>query len=752
MAPAEVDFAHEVLPILKAHCAECHSNGKYKGGLSLDTREAFLGSEDAVVVGDASKSLFIELLTAEDEDDRMPQKADALPTEKIEILIRWVNEGVAWEPGFTFKENKWIAPLAPRKVELPPARGPLTNPVDRLALAYFEKHEITPPATISDARFLRRVSLDLVGLLPSPEELVEFEQSGEPEKRSLKIHELLDRRHDYAGHWMTFWNDLLRNDYAGTGFIDGGRKQITSWLYTSLLSNKAYDQFVRELMNPGDDSEGFINGIKWRGSVNASQVQEIQYAQNVSQVFFGENLKCASCHDSFIDDWKLEDAYGMAAIIAGKPLEMFRCDKPTGKVADAKFLFDSLGGIDSSLPKKERLQRAAGLATSKENGRLARTVVNRLWDRLMGRGLVEPVDMMAQQPWSEDLLDFLAWDLAENGYNLKRTLALIADSRIYQSESVAPPSDSEEYLFKGPIAKRLTAEQFIDAVWQITGTTPGKNDAEIAAGGEPSQRELPGAWIWSEAGNRPVGESVVFTREFELPAAVKSARLVVTCDNEYVVSVNGAKLGGDANWENVESFEVASLLTLGKNSLRVDARNLGGSPNPAGLYLHLRVGADSDSILLTTDKTWLANDKAAVEVDPQIWGAPIQSLITDRILSSDNQIKVRASLVQSTSLMRAMGRPNREQVVTSRPAELTTLQALELNNGAEFVAYLNQGAARLAGHHELIQKLYLTGLSRPPGQAELIVGNEILGDTVTAESVADLLWTVLMLPEFQYIL
>src|SRR5262249_59476155 len=130
-------------------------------------------------------------------------------------------------------------------------------------------------------------------------------------------------------HWLTFWNDLLRNDYQGTGYIDGGRKQITPWLYQSLYDNKPYDQFARELISPTPDSEGFAQGIKWRGSINASQVTELQFAQNVAQVFFGVNLKCASCHDSFIDGWKLADAYGLAAGIAHKPLEGQPWDKPT---------------------------------------------------------------------------------------------------------------------------------------------------------------------------------------------------------------------------------------------------------------------------------------------------------------------------------------------------------------------------------------------------------------------------------------
>jgi hypothetical protein len=753
---AKIDFAHHVLPILKENCVKCHSNGKYKGGLSLETREALLESE-TVEVGDAAASIFIELLEAEDEDDRMPQKAAPLSAAEIAILSQWIDEGVSWEPGFTFKERKWKGPLAPRKPVLPEAIMPGENPIDRIVRAYFEENKVQPSEEIPDARFLRRVSLDLIGLLPAREELEAFAASTSPEKREKKIREILDRELDYADHWMTFWNDLLRNDYAGTGFIDGGRKQITGWLYESLKENKPYDQFVRELMNPTAESEGFIKGIKWRGEVNASQVPEIQFAQNVSQVFFGENMKCASCHDSFIDDWKLEDAYGMAAIIAGKPLEMYRCDKPTGKKMEAKFLFDELGEIDRSASRAKRLEKAAELSTSKKNGRLARTIVNRLWARLMGRGLVEPVDMMANRPWSEDMLDYLAWDLAENGYDLKRTLAMMVGSRSYQSATVAPSEKREDFVFEGPIAKRMTAEQFLDAVWGITGTEPGKIDASVARGAAKRNVDVPGEWIWSATDARPAGEEVVFTHTFKLPAGT-TGRMIITCDNEYVLKINGKEIGRDSNWETVESYDVSRALQTGSNTIRVEARNLGSTPNAAALYVHLQlINPEGEAVVVTTSKEWLVNGEIAAAHQSDGWGKRVNGEIA-KYLSEGGEggsrmsRKVRASLVTSTLLMRALGRPNREQVVTTRPADLTTLQALELNNGEEFVGYLHRGAPRLSSRtKDLVGGLYLDALSRPPSDLEKAVAREILGANATNERIADFLWTVLMLPEFQFI-
>ena len=107
---------------------------------------------------------------------------------------------------------------------------------------------------------------------------------------------------------MTFWNDSLRNSYTRQ-YHGGGGKPITGWLKAALSENKPYDQFVKELISPVGGSDGFIKGVAWRGTVNASQVTEMQAAQNVAQVFMGLNIKCASCHDSFINDWTLTVSY-----------------------------------------------------------------------------------------------------------------------------------------------------------------------------------------------------------------------------------------------------------------------------------------------------------------------------------------------------------------------------------------------------------------------------------------------------------
>jgi hypothetical protein len=609
----KIDFAHDIAPLIKRHCAECHTNGKRKGGLSLDSREEIL-KKKAALPGKSGSSELIRRLTSTDADERMPAKKKALDQREIALFRAWIDQGLPWEPGFTFQGKAYIAPLKLRPPVLQAARSGHDHPIDRIVDAYWAEHHVEPPAPLDDEAFLRRLYLDVLGLLPTPAERLAFLHDTSANKRLRWIRQALGERRPYAEHWLSFWNDLLRNDYQGTGYIDGGRQQITAWLYRALLDNKPYDQFVRELISPTRDCEGFAKGIKWRGKVNASQVPELQFSQNVSQVFLGINMKCASCHDSFIDTWKLDDAYGLAAVIAEQPLEIYRCDKPTGVKATPHFLWSELGSIDATQSRNLRLEQLARLVTHRDNGRFSRTIVNRIWQRLFGRGLVHPVDIMANPPWSLDLLDHLADYLGSHGYDCRQLLEYIVSSRAYQSQTVVIREElpNDDYVFHGPQLRRMTVEQYLDAIWMITGTAPTKIVAPIT----------PPAYA----------PSTPPERQF-----------------------------------------------------------------------------------------------------------------------------IRTALVNADALMRALGRPNREQVVTTRPDELTTLEALDLSNGQILTDTLARGATNLlktapgASPDSLIEEIYLRALCRRPGSAELVTARTILGPTTTPETLADLLWTVFMLPEFQLI-
>jgi len=786
---AAVDFSHQIVPILREHCAECHAGDKKKGGFSFNDRDSLMeGGEDGAVVvsGKSAESAMIKAILSADPDEQMPPKGKRVPAEQVALLKQWIDEGLPWEEGFAFKKPAYEPPLKPRMPVLPASVDGRSNPLDRILDAYLAQKKLPRPAAIDDATFVRRAYLDLIGLLPSAKDLEAFAKNNSADKRARLIDSLLKRDIDYTEHWLTFWNDLLRNDYGGTGFITGGRKQISNWLYHALITNMPFDQFVRELIAPpNDESRGFIDGIKWRGEVSAGQTVEIQFAQSVSQSFLGINMKCASCHDSFIDRWKLSEAYGLAAIYSTRPLEINRCDKPIGQQAVASWLFPEIGQVNPKAAQPERLKQLAALMTHPQNGRTTRTIVNRLWQRLMGRGIVHPVDSMQTEPWNADLLDYLAAHLVENKYDLKQTLALIATSQAYQSHAqvVTKGVDDHGYVYAGPRTKRLTAEQFVDAIWQITGAAPAKMDAVLLRGKVDPQLakkiKIQGQWIWGHSAKPgstpPSGETITLRKTLKLDSDPASASAVVTCDNGYTLFVNNRKISTGDEWSKLAAVPLQSALRKGANTILVIATNGGKGPNAAGFFLDARVrDAKGQETAISTDATWEwsakvppanegrvgtfeANDWQAVTVVPAlpVWQQTIDSqapaLLAQGSAASDHMI--RASLMKSDFLMRTLGRPNRDQIVSARPNDLTTLEAIDLANGSVLSTSIAKGAQRslktqTTSPAALITGLYRQALCREPSASELDTAQSIIGASPTQQTLEDLLWAVCMLPEF----
>ena len=781
----DVDFAHAIVPILKANCSKCHAGLQKEGGFSLNTREDLISGGDSgspIEIGKHSSSEFFLRVNSQEDGYRMPPDGEGLTKEQIGLIGKWIDQGAKWESGYTFAPRTYEPPLKPRRPELPPAQASRSHPIDRILDFDLSSrgHSVLSPVT--DEVFLRRVSLDLIGLLPTPEQRSEFLKDARPDKRAQLVDRLLAENVAYADHWLTFWNDLLRNDYTGTGFITGGRTQITTWLYDALLRNKPYDKMARELIAPlTPESAGFINGIKWRGEVSAGQTVEIQFSQSVGQSFLGINLKCASCHDSFVDRWTLSEAFGLAAIYSERPLEIHRCDKPIGQIAEPKWLFPELGTVDPTLNKSQRLEQLANLLTHPENGRFTRTIVNRLWHRLMGRGIVHPTDAMQTEPWNEDLLDYLAVHLADNQYDLKQTMRLIVTSAAYQSqsESVTESTDATAYVYRGPRAKKLTAEQFLDAIWQLTGAAPIAMDAQVQRT-EPGQEATKSAsataqWIWNttDATGAPAGQTIAFRKVWNLAHSPKKVVAVISCDNEYRVYLDGRLIGEGKQWDSPNLF-IQDDLTAGDHELIIVGRNGGDLPNPAGLWCEVRyVFPDQSESGFGTDASWqwttqLPNDSGVYQQPPTDWQAAAvvshggiwsgrvtpqaNGLLAKGI--SGNVTMIRASLVKSDFLMRSLGRPNRDQIVSVRPTEMTTLEAIDLSIGETLDSYLKRGAERIARKSwespaEFVRWVYQHALCREPTAEELKVLGSDLSTPLDPSAVADILWAIIMLPEFQ---
>jgi len=756
-------FAHK--------CYQCHGENKHKGGLVLETKEGvFRGGDSglAVVPGKSEESeIYKRIILPKGHEKAMPTKGKPLNAAEIELVRLWIDEGAHWsdEALKVFPEAALvlIQPELPKKSEE-------YHPLDKLIDAYFEENDIEWQNVIDDRAFIRRAYMDVIGLLPEPEAVSAFVNDNDPKKRVKLIDNLLNDNQNYTQHWLSFWNDLLRNDYYSVG----GKKPITRWLYSSLMTNKSYDQIVTELINPVKGSEGFIGGVKWRGVVNASQIPEMQAAQNIGQSLMGVNVKCASCHNSFVSNLTLNQAYDFATIFSDSILELNRCDKPIGKMATPNFLYPELGSVEGKTVK-ERLLKLSKVMVQRANGRLYRTLTNRFWDRFMGRGIVEPLDEMDNTPWNAEVLDWLSADFVDSGSDLKHLIRRIMTSKAYQLPMINYKKEEEikeKYVFEGPITRRLSAEQFSDAVSQIIApmypqVSFNPNGDDIGAKRIWHLEQEFGNVVLPQPGRRYFRKSFKISRE-----KLEKAKLLITVDNAYILYINGKEILRNKNAKAVDKIDVVNQLRAGKNTIAVIGDNGGAIANPAGILFALRVEYSSGkNMLLKSDTSWLSfrdqpeGDWTSVNYDDSGW-QNVRNYSTgnfknwgqllDFTFKPYAQKIARASLVKQHPFMKILGRPNRDIVTTSREDQATLLQALELTNGVFFNDILEEGAhAWLKRYKEdskkIIDGLFQSALNRAPSKAEENIMLEILGSDPKPEQLQDVFWAVLLSPEFQFV-
>lgn len=290
--------------------------------------------------------------------------------------------------------------------------------------------------------------------------------------------------------------------------------------------------------------------------------------------------------------------------------------------------------------------------------------------------------------------------------------------------------------------------------------------------------KLSARWIWgasADKGAPPAGESLLFRKTFKLEGEVLAAGAVVTCDNEFTLYVNGREVVGGTNWEALTPVALGPLLKPGANSIVIQGRNAGNGPNAAGLFFEARVRlAGGKEIVLATDETWQVSSQpfagregrlgalkeagwqpAVLVRAPAVWDRAIKrapEVLAQAAFASPQM--VRAALLKSDLLMRSLGRPNRDQIVTTRPDDLTTLEAMDLANGAVLTETLARGAKNLLGRGwpdsaAFTRWLYVAALCREATAQEVAAAEEIAGKSLTEQGAADLLWAVFMLPEFQ---
>ncbi|MEX0937754.1 MAG: DUF1549 and DUF1553 domain-containing protein [Pirellulales bacterium] len=379
-------------------------------------------------------------------------------------------------------------PLPGRVPEPVYASLPRNNFIDELVWDKLQSLRITPAEPADDAKFLRRVTTDIIGRLPTPEEIREFLADQRPNKREAVIDTLLDRP-EYADYWANKWVDLLRPNPYRVGIK--AVLNYDNWIRQSFRENKPYDQFVRELVT--------AQGSTWHNGATTlfrDRRSPDEVTTLVSQLFLGIRLECAKCHHHPFEKWAQADFYSFAAYFARVGRKGTGLSPPISG-SEEMILVSTDGAVTHPLTGEElpptplfgsaadpeklddpRVALAEWM-TSDENPFFAQVIVNRVWADLMGRGIVEPVDDLraTNPPTNGPLLDALADQFRQQDYDLKELIRTITSSYVYQLSSVPTERNlADTRNYSRHYRRRLRAEVLLDAVHDITGV-PASFDA-----------------------------------------------------------------------------------------------------------------------------------------------------------------------------------------------------------------------------------------------------------------------------------
>ncbi len=420
----------------------------------------------------------------------------------------------AWE--------RYHAQVRERTRSLPPialpsavAGLPESNAIDRFINTRIAAGKTKPTALTEDLEFLRRLTLDTIGLVPTPDEIRSFLAEPSATRRTRAIERLLAHP-GWADHWVSYWQDVLAENPGIVKADLNNSGPFRWWLHQSFSDGLPFDRIVTELVQmEGSLVQGAPAAFRMASLNDAPMAAK---ADVLAQAFLGEKLSCARCHDAPDHPHKQSDTFSLAAMLEGKPLKLpssstvsvvegFRKPKITitlkpGQSLDPHWPFEqhakltqlaALVPISATAPATR--SQAARLFVTLDNGRFAKVVSNRVWKRYFGGGLVEPAEDWNNALVSHPgLIEWLAREFIVSSYDLKALSRLIFSSYAYQRRPVDTSwadTRAEDRLFTGPARRRLSAEQLVDSLFLIAGKEFGSEELNTSpAGNRPLETFL----------------------------------------------------------------------------------------------------------------------------------------------------------------------------------------------------------------------------------------------------------------------
>ncbi len=360
--------------------------------------------------------------------------------------------------------------------------APEFNFVDWHVNAKLKRVKMQPSDLSSDADFLRRISYDLIGLPPTPEETRAFmaDKTETRRTRSALIDKLL-ARDEFVNHWSVKWSDLLQVNRAKLG--DKGVWAFREWIRESLSTNKPYDRMTRELLTSRGSTFKNPPANFFRFTREPKVAME-----TTTQLFLGVRMSCAQCHDHPFEQWTQNQYYNLSAFFGQIAIK-------TGDDSDEEVVYDKRDEFEIHHPKDNRIMPAkflfnvdkaalreadlreslADWVTSKSNPLFAKSMANRMWSYFLGRGIIDPVDDIraSNPPSNPALLDALTKDFIDHNYDLRALIRSIVNSRTYQLAYKSTTSNAtDETNFSHALPRRLSAEQLFDGVHRAAGVRP----------------------------------------------------------------------------------------------------------------------------------------------------------------------------------------------------------------------------------------------------------------------------------------